>query len=387
MRDLILTMLFSLASITSAYGQVSADSISNSIAAEKQRQQQVQERVVAAGGQIIKHAVQRGEDFESIATRYSAHIDDIRALNPSYAAAYVGTQLNIPMMASSTSVGTVSADVNFPIEVDPRYDQAMRLINSGENKKAVKIYSQIIKEGRPQVSAYIGRGMAYYNLKKYNHAIKDLDHAHTMTDGELSKSILAFRKQAQKAKNARAERRGRFWNNLFATSAQIAVGVINAKQQTEMAKYSGSGVSTDYASNNFAVGGRSSDLNYLLDPRYTVMQVNAQHEEEYQMMRSANPTLTREEYWQLKVAAYTATKQAITGGGGVSSNYNKKVPNNSHTCSLCNGTGNISKETYPASFGYADHTKEKCNTCGQYFPRSSGHVHITCPNCHGKCTF
>lgn len=57
-----------------------------------------------------------------------------------------------------------------------------------------------------------------------------------------------------------------------------------------------------------------------------------------------------------------------------------------HTCSLCNGQKRIVKDTYPALFGTKDY-QVKCNECGGYFMRSTGHTHITCPQCHGKGYF
>lgn len=57
-----------------------------------------------------------------------------------------------------------------------------------------------------------------------------------------------------------------------------------------------------------------------------------------------------------------------------------------HTCSLCHGQKRIVKDTYPALYGTTDY-KVKCNECGGYFLRSTGHTHITCPQCHGRGYF
>lgn len=57
-----------------------------------------------------------------------------------------------------------------------------------------------------------------------------------------------------------------------------------------------------------------------------------------------------------------------------------------HTCSLCNGQRRIVKNTYPSLYGQNDY-QVKCNECGGYFMRSTGHTHITCPQCHGKGYF
>ena len=57
-----------------------------------------------------------------------------------------------------------------------------------------------------------------------------------------------------------------------------------------------------------------------------------------------------------------------------------------HSCSLCNGQRRIIKDTYPSLYGQSDY-QVKCNECGGYFMRSTGHTHITCPQCHGKGYF
>lgn len=57
-----------------------------------------------------------------------------------------------------------------------------------------------------------------------------------------------------------------------------------------------------------------------------------------------------------------------------------------HTCNLCNGQRRIIKDTYPALYGQSDY-QVRCSKCGGYFMRSTGHTHITCPQCHGKGYF
>ncbi len=57
-----------------------------------------------------------------------------------------------------------------------------------------------------------------------------------------------------------------------------------------------------------------------------------------------------------------------------------------HTCSMCNGKRRIVKDFFQSLYGANDY-KVKCNECGGYFMRSTGHTHITCPQCHGKGYF
>lgn len=95
---------------------------------------------------------------------------------------------------------------------------------------------------------------------------------------------------------------------------------------------------------------------------------------------------------------YTATYSGTSGYGGSfnttttnnTSRQNKTTTNRrqptKHTCSLCHGNKRIVKDTYPSLFGTKDY-KVRCNECGRYFLRSTGHTHITCPQCHGKGYF
>lgn len=75
----------------------------------------------------------------------------------------------------------------------------------------------------------------------------------------------------------------------------------------------------------------------------------------------------------------TNTTQGQNGGTG------REQPMR-YTCSLCNGKKRIVKDTYPPMYGMQDY-QERCNECGGLFWRSTGHTHITCPQCHGKGYF
>lgn len=57
-----------------------------------------------------------------------------------------------------------------------------------------------------------------------------------------------------------------------------------------------------------------------------------------------------------------------------------------HTCPLCHGAKRIVRDTYTPLYGTEDY-RVRCNECGEYFMRSTGHTHITCPQCHGRGYF
>lgn len=52
-------------------------------------------------------------------------------------------------------------------------------------------------------------------------------------------------------------------------------------------------------------------------------------------------------------------------------------------CSRCKGKKRIAYDTYPPTFGLEDY-KVRCSECGELHLSSTGHTHITCPDCNGK---
>ena len=56
-----------------------------------------------------------------------------------------------------------------------------------------------------------------------------------------------------------------------------------------------------------------------------------------------------------------------------------------HVCSVCHGEKTIVKDFYVGGYGTSDgNLQVYCNRCGKYYNKSTGHRHITCPECHGK---
>lgn len=57
-----------------------------------------------------------------------------------------------------------------------------------------------------------------------------------------------------------------------------------------------------------------------------------------------------------------------------------------HACHRCNGKRRIPIDTNAAMYGMTDYDVY-CSECGRNYPKSWGHKHITCPQCHGKGYF
>lgn len=111
-----------------------------------------------------------------------------------------------------------------------------------------------------------------------------------------------------------------------------------------------------------------NNLNYLLDPNYAIQQVNAQNESEYQQAKQFNPSLTREQFMQNKANVYQATKQAISGGSGISNSSSTR--SSSASCPQCHGLG-------------------KCWTCNgnRKYINPLTNKYVACPNCtNGLCS-
>ncbi len=195
-------------------------------------------------------------------------------------------------------------------------------------------------------------------------------------------------------------------STMFLTSCDVMLGVLGGMAMG-MASYNSYSYSPSY--------GASTNNNYLLDPNYavwqtqqkqaqynainqqlinqTVQQVKQQEEEEY--MRMTGGKISREEWNAIKAQAAwndaheTNHNYNDSGSGSSSSNTptNSNVNTSSnHKCSRCNGAGRVAINTNPPQFGGVDY-KVKCNECGREYLKSWGHTHITCPQCHGKCSF
>ena len=68
--------------------------------------------------------------------------------------------------------------------------------------------------------------------------------------------------------------------------------------------------------------------------------------------------------------------------GDYSKTNRKKNSEQSRECSLCHGKGRIVRNSSVPTYG--NDSRVRCNECGGYFMRSTGHSHVTCTRCHGR---
>ena len=108
-----------------------------------------------------------------------------------------------------------------------------------------------------------------------------------------------------------------------------------------------------------------------------------------------NPYMGRNEYVSYQISNGPTTYQYNnptynssggnnnSGNSGGNSNTNRNNNNKRRSeCSLCHGKRRIVRESPVPTYG--NDSRVKCNECGGYFMRSTGHSHITCTRCHGR---
>lgn len=108
-----------------------------------------------------------------------------------------------------------------------------------------------------------------------------------------------------------------------------------------------------------------------------------------------NPYMGRNEYVSYQISNGPTTYQHNnptynpsggnnnSGNSGGNSNTNRNNNNRQRReCSLCHGKRRIVRNNSVATFG--NDSRVRCNECGGYFMRSTGHSHVTCTLCHGR---
>jgi len=240
-----------------------------------------------------KHTIQRGETYELIARRYNISLNELMAVNPNEEGCFVGMIINIP----ESSRMSINSGMSIPKDVAV-LDKAADLIKSGKYKKATSAYSVVLKK-TPSASAYFGRGISYYNREKYKSAIEDFEHALKCPDctEEMQERCKDLISDAETLRAEQHERRNSIWGGI----AAVVVGAAAITATAAMTSDSNSGTMYMPPSN---INGfqRDTSLDYLLDPRYTIMQVNQQNQQEYLQQTNGGQTMSYDE-WYAKIKA------------------------------------------------------------------------------------
>lgn len=201
--------------------------------------------------------------------------------------------------------------------------------------------------------------------------------------------LLAEERRREKQRR-RNENIARIGMALTQAATQTFVAIENAKQQEKAASYN----STNIGTGRLGSMSNAQFNQYIKQSMQTLavqseQQVNLRNQQEYLnscRMPDGSMSMTFEEFMQRKADIYMAVKRAeLKDDNGYTSGKTTgttKAGGSSSDCSLCHGSGRIVHDSYPGTLGTADY-KVKCNECGGYFLKSTGHSHISCPQCHG----
>lgn len=237
-------------------------------------------------------------------------------------------------------------------------------------------HKAFFRVGYPYEVLYLRFWLLEEKIKQLNESQKDLCEKIRDYYSELGDELFENYKAEQKAR--KIARRKEKWRNIGLAFAQAIaqVGSQYAAQQNNVQQINSVGV---------------GNLNSLLDPRLAAMQVNNQYYNEYTQFCMYNKKPDGSSYTFDEWLTMRAQAVQNLNNDTEATDRNEKEPRtkivSNHQCSLCHGTGRIGKEMNTPQFGLGDTSKEKCNECGEWFPKSWGHTHVTCPNCHGKGTF
>lgn len=139
------------------------------------------------------------------------------------------------------------------------------------------------------------------------------------------------------------------------------------------------------------------DMNFSGSSSYSTYYVNPN----YDMKKIVTSTISGMGYSNMSHFLYTMEKGDVcdvhyssTSNAKTKTSINRdkktSLPTTSskrrHVCPRCKGNKRIVRESHVSLYGQKDY-RVRCNECGRYFMRSTGHSHINCPQCYGKGYF
>lgn len=264
--------------------------------------------------------------------------------------------------------GTLLSDNQKNLELDNYLNLADQEFEKEHYKKAADYYKKAI-EISPSATFYFNVGVSYYNNKNYNLSVdyfmRCLNNSPSQNLIDRSKSLIASARQLQSEKE---ERRGQIVAGIFG----LVLGATSVYIQSQYCMPS--------ASNKNHLG-LNTDMDYLLDPTYTINQVNRENWNEYIRDTNGGQTMSFEEWYaNIKAPAINAANDENSGDvfysktSSVSDSSQGKIESKgSSSCRFCYGTGNC----------------QSCLGKGSYLNPYKVHDRVLCPNCkdhNGKCT-
>ena len=333
------------------------------------------------GQDIVKlsHIVQRGETIENLADKYRLTTDILKTVNLGMDTFYTGLEVFIPVdkkylwLRSEEDSEKILEDIAGYFS---DYQEASRIFNSGDYKKADKLFESTIQNhGKylPCEEAYFGKAMCDYNRKKWSSAIDGFSQVISIDEcpEELKEQSRSLKANAEDQREARNQRTANFFSGLFQAAAEVGTAYMAASQ----ANAGQTGYNYPSMPQGKSLGSMSNAefTNYVNTSlaqlaNYSMMQVEQQWKQEEMQVKTGFATSYRQlhgkdpsaeevqaaynNFMQTKVNAYKTVQQASSGMydrelgiSGSSSNkrtssgYNCSQCRDTHVCQTCNGSG------------------------------------------------
>lgn len=333
------------------------------------------------GQDIVKlsHIVQRGETIENLADKYRLTTDILKTVNLGMDTFYTGLEVFIPVdkkylwLRSEEDSEKILEDIAGYFS---EYQEASRIFNSGDYKKADKLFESTIQNhGKylPCEEAYFGKAMCDYNRKKWSSAIDGFSQVISIDEcpEELKEQSRSLKANAEDQREARNQRTANFFSGLFQAAAEVGTAYMAASQ----ANAGQTGYNYPSMPQGKSLGSMSNAefTNYVNTSlaqlaNYSMMQVEQQWKQEEMQVKTGFATSYRQlhgkdpsaeevqaaynNYMQTKVNAYKTVQQASSGmydrelgisgsasNKRTSSGYNCSQCRDAHVCQTCNGSG------------------------------------------------
>ena len=362
----------------------------------------------------LKHIVQRGETIETLADKYRLSTDILKTVNLGMDTFYTGMEVLVPVdkkymwLRSEDDSEVILKDIaGYFFE----YQEASRVFNSGDYKKADKLFESTIRNhGKylPCEEAYFGRAMCDYNRNKWSSAIEGFAQVISIDEcpEELREQSRSLKANAEEKREARNQRTANFFSGLFQAAAEVGTAYMAASQANvgqgscnypSMSQGKSLGSMSNAEFTNYV----NTSLYQLAN--YSMMQVEQQWKQEeiqvktgfastYRQLHGGKEPSAEEvqaaynNYMQNKVNAYKTVQQASSGMYdrelGITGSSSTGTTSSSRKCmkltatdnAHCNGNGLCSKCNGNKKYFENGRWVDPCVICG-----GSG----MCPSCHG----
>ena len=269
--------------------------------------------------EMIEHVVQRGETFALIADRYGITEQMLRNANSHIDACYTGLTLQINPNDIETMRKyreQIEAE-RAAREMYSMYEQAWALMDDGEYKSAQKVFDKIIARSPATALAYYNRGVCKFNREKWKDAASDFGLAIGCQDcdDELKEKSGELKEIAWQNQEIYEQNRANAWLEVLnagvaATSTAMNVYAAQKYSTPVPQTYSMSASNMDYLLNPYyAAAQASAQQQYLNNVNAqlistSIQQVEAQYQFGYEQMKQHNPSLTYDQFLQMRAQNY-----------------------------------------------------------------------------------